>query len=160
VLLRHAKSVQPTAAMPDADRPLSDRGRLDASAAGAWLADQNLTPDLVLCSPSRRTRETWQGVLAALGAAARPAVVYEPRLYASDADDLVDMLRDTEDDVGVLLVIGHNPTLSQASALLDPAGSRSAELRTSSLAVHTVPDGWASCGPGLAPLARAHTARG
>ncbi|HZI98950.1 MAG TPA: histidine phosphatase family protein, partial [Actinomycetales bacterium] len=58
LLIRHAK------AAPDDDggdhgRGLTARGRRDAAAIGRWLADNDLVPDLVLCSDARRARETW-----------------------------------------------------------------------------------------------------
>ena len=87
VLLRHAKAEAAGSDAPDdAERPLTARGHADAAAAGAWLARHGLLPDVVICSPARRTRQTWHGV--ALGmtgsppeggpAGPRPAVRYEP----------------------------------------------------------------------------------
>ena len=79
VLLRHAKADNPFG-MADADRPLTERGLRDARAAGRWLAQQAL-PELVLCSPARRTRQTWQAVAEQLPAQAVPQVRYEPTIY-------------------------------------------------------------------------------
>ena len=58
VVLRHSKSAYPPDTA-DVDRPLSARGQRDAAAAGHWLRDQGLIPDLVLCSIAVRTRQTW-----------------------------------------------------------------------------------------------------
>ena len=58
VLLRHAKADWPP--VPDHERPLADRGRLDAADAGRRLADDGIALDLALCSTSARTRETWK----------------------------------------------------------------------------------------------------
>lgn len=165
ILLRHAKAERPDGYATDAERPLSARGRADARAAGAWLAERGLRPDLVLCSPAVRTRQTWDGVAAALalGPAANPAVDYQSSLYALGAESLLTIIGGTAPEVRTLLVIGHNPTMSVASALLDPEGG--AELRTAGLAVHAVPGEWTDCarpaaGGALAPLTEAHTARG
>jgi phosphohistidine phosphatase len=65
VILRHAKATPYRGDDSDVDRPLTARGRADATAAGHWLAAHDLRPDLVLCSPARRTRETWAAVGAA-----------------------------------------------------------------------------------------------
>src|SRR3546814_6959664 len=51
----------------DLDRPLSAEGNAEAEAAGRWLQEQRLVPDLVLCSPSRRTREPLEAVLGQVG---------------------------------------------------------------------------------------------
>src|SRR5205807_6758594 len=69
MVLRHAKAAGEPG-VNDHERPLAGRGRRNATAVGQWLLTQGLAPDRVLCSSSRRTRETWERVSAALGAAA------------------------------------------------------------------------------------------
>ena len=56
--MRHAKSDWPPG-VPDRERPLTKRGRRDATAAGDWLQEQGYVPDRVVVSPAQRTRETW-----------------------------------------------------------------------------------------------------
>src|SRR5689334_17509196 len=153
VLLRHAKA-EHTPGVADAERRLTGRGHEDAQAAGAWLAGQRLVPDLVVASPSRRTRETWHAVATALGAGAtHVSAAYEPRVYtAGDGEDLLDVVRETDDKYGTVLLIGHNPTMSALSALLDPGGGPADGLRTGGLAVHRVSGSWGDCAPDGAPL--------
>ena len=74
VVLRHAKAAGEPG-VNDTQRPLTGRGRRDAGAAGRWLLAQGIRPDLVLCSSARRTRETWEQVSAAMGAAAPGAAM-------------------------------------------------------------------------------------
>jgi phosphohistidine phosphatase len=76
VLLRHAKADRPNG-VPDVDRPLTERGHADSALAGAWLVKHGYVPDLVLASPSRRTRQTWHSVAVALANAGSPTVRYE-----------------------------------------------------------------------------------
>ena len=57
IVLRHAKAASGLG-IPDIDRTLTDRGRRNATAAGAWLRANDLVPDRVLCSIAARTRET------------------------------------------------------------------------------------------------------
>jgi phosphohistidine phosphatase len=156
VLLRHAKAAHPSG-VPDADRALTGRGHADAGAAGAWLANRGTVPDLVLCSPSRRTRETWHAVALALGA--EPAVRFEPRLYDGAYPELLELVNAAEPAAGTMLLIGHNPAMSMLSALLDPTAAGVDGLRTSGLAVHRVAGEWLDCRPGRAPLIVVHTAR-
>lgn len=159
VLLRHAKADNPPGVADD-KRPLSSRGHADAQAAGAWLATRHV-PELVLCSPTKRTRQTWHGVAANLPAAADPVVRYERRLYLGGADELLELVRETEDPVSTVLLIGHNPTLSQLAFDLDPEGRLDSDgLRTCGLTVHTVDGPWSGCGPRQAPISTTHTARG
>lgn len=105
VLLRHAKAEW--ASVPDIERPLADRGRQEAPAAGRWLAGTGILPDLTLCSPAVRTRETWK--LAAHELPRRPRTVYEERLYDATLGELLALLNETPDDVADLLIVGHNP---------------------------------------------------
>src|SRR5690349_19664904 len=78
VLLRHAKSEWPEG-VPDHKRPLTARGRRDATAAGRWLRahldDLGHGLDAVACSPAQRTRETWALVAAEL--ADPPAAAFD-----------------------------------------------------------------------------------
>jgi phosphohistidine phosphatase len=156
VLLRHAKAANP-AGVADLDRPLTSRGHADATAAGAWLAGRGLIPDMVICSPSRRTRETWHGV--ALNLPQAPDVRYERAVYGGDSDDLLELVVGVEDDVSTLLLIGHNPTMSHLSALLDPDGADDEGLRTCGVAVHAFEGSWPECGPRSAAVTAVHTAR-
>lgn len=162
-LLRHAKAESPPATA-DVDRPLSARGRSDAASAGSWLTDQP-APELVLCSPAKRTRQTWHEVAPGLPATATPTVRYEPALYEGDMERALELLRALTDTATAVLVVGHNPSLSQLSATLaegadSPAALDSDGLHTSGLAVHTLSGQWSECGPGAAPLVAVHTARG
>src|SRR5256885_16922284 len=92
VILRHAKAARP-AGVADVDRPLTDRGHADAAAAGAWLAARGYVPDLVLCSPAKRTRQTWHGVAMALSAAQAPEARYEAAIYHDGVAGLLDLLQ-------------------------------------------------------------------
>ena len=157
VLLRHAKAERPDG-LPDPDRPLTDRGHADAAAAGAWLLASDHVPDLVLCSPARRTRQTWHSVAIALGGAGSPSVRYERDLYDGDADAAVHLIAAAAKEGHSILLIGHNPTISQLSVLLDSEGQADSDgLRTSGIAVHELPDDWQAGLP--APLRSTYTAR-
>jgi phosphohistidine phosphatase len=165
ILLRHAKAETP-GDRPDGERRLTASGAADADAAGAWLADQRLRPDLVICSPATRTRQTWHGLAIALAQAdpqgRAPEVHYEPDLYGGGRTEIVDLLRAVPEGVGTVLVIGHNPTISDVSALLRPddGDAPAGGLKTCGLAVHRAEGPWSATEPFSMPLIRTHTARG
>lgn len=159
VLLRHAKAANPER-VADTDRPLTARGHADAAAAGAWLLARGLRPARVLCSPSRRTRETWHGVQVALGdGSAATGVRFDPALYDAGARTVLGLIQETGPEVDVLVVVGHNPTVSMISAILDPGTDPAEDLRTAGLAVHEIDGSWADCVPDRAPRTAVHTAR-
>ena len=166
VLLRHAKAETP-GPEPDFDRKLTIVGQTDADAAGSWLADERLHPDLVLCSPAARTRQTWQGVSIALAQAQAgggvPEVRYEQSLYDGGRTEVFDLLRKVPDPVRTVLVVGHNPTMSAVSILLIPDEQYDGEevvLKTAGLAVHRAEGSWSATEPRSMPLHERHTARG
>ncbi|MGE5135656.1 MAG: SixA phosphatase family protein [Gemmatimonadota bacterium] len=156
VVLRHAKAAHEPA-LADEDRPLTGRGRRDAAAAGAWLRGAGLIPGLVLCSPARRTRETWQQVSGALAQPDGPAAEFDRRLYTAGADGLLDAVRETAAGVEVLLLVGHNPASHQL--VYDLTGECDS-FPTAALAVISLPGGWADAAPGAGTLARFWSPRG
>jgi len=166
ILLRHAKAETP-GELPDFDRSLTERGTSDADAAGAWLVDERVHPDLVICSAAKRTRQTWQAASVALAqgdpSRGAPEVHYEDTLYHGGRTEVFDLLRAVPETVRTVLVVGHNPTVSEVSALLIPDDQWdgvTVELKTSGLAVHTTEQPWTRTEPGTMHLSRRHTARG
>lgn len=116
ILFRHAKSDRPLG-VADPDRPLSKRGRRQAERMGRYAARKGCVPDLALVSPSRRTRETWDLAVAAFpeGGIRTNA---DSRLYAATAGAILDLVRLTPSDVGMLAVVGHNPGLQDLAVAL------------------------------------------
>ena len=109
-LLRHAHAGDPSRwGGPDAERPLSDKGREQADRLGRSLAEWGFLPGAVLTSPKVRARETAELVAGHLGV----AVTVEDRL-AEDADlaTVEAILRDAgQPDRPVL--VGHDPDFSE-----------------------------------------------
>jgi phosphohistidine phosphatase len=153
ILLRHAKAAGPDDYATDIERPLAARGHRDAAAAGDWLRAGDLQPDAVLCSTAVRTRETLEELK--LDA---PATVFEHRIYAGPALDTLDLIQHTAPAVETLLLVGHNPTISDLSDELAPKGLPHGGLSTSGIAVHRFEGAWSSLT--AAPLTAQHTARG
>jgi phosphohistidine phosphatase SixA len=114
ILLRHAHAEPATAGQSDLDRPLSGEGLAEAESAGRWLAEHKLVPDCVLCSPSRRARETLEAVLGAIGDVDQRI---GPSIYEATPGTLI-ALADNHNDVGRLMMVGHNPGFEQLAALL------------------------------------------
>src|SRR5262249_47187685 len=153
VVLRHAKSDWP-AGVADEDRPLGRRGVRDAAAAGRWLVEHDAVPDLVWCSPARRTRQTWDELAAELGKGAGPGVRFDPRGYEASRVALLAVVRDTPAQVGRVLLVGHNPGVQELVMALARAGSddaralAAAKYPTSALAVLELSGPWGDVEPG------------
>ncbi len=116
LLLRHAKSSWGDPGLADIDRPLSPRGRRNAATMAKAIAAEGLVPDRILCSPSRRTRETLAALLPYLAGEGRVSI--DPKLYDSTPGDYLGAISRSGSDAGTLLVIGHNPSIQAAAQLL------------------------------------------
>jgi len=111
ILLRHAHAESPKPGESDAERPLSRRGITEAEDAGRWLRQHEALPARVLCSPSRRTRQTLDCALGNID----PTL--EPRIYEATAGALIALI-DEHADAGRLMLVGHNPGFETLVALL------------------------------------------
>jgi phosphohistidine phosphatase len=114
-LLRHAKSSWDEPGRPDRERPLAPRGVRDAKRVAKHLRRQGVAPELVLCSPAVRTRETLELVRPAL---AGEAVHVEDGLYGARSEALLERLRTVPEEVGSVMLIGHNPALQDLALTL------------------------------------------
>jgi phosphohistidine phosphatase len=145
-LLRHAKSSWRQSELDDHDRPLAGRGRRAADAIARYLSEQEIAPELVLCSTARRARETAERIRPALGTA---TIRHEPELYGASAASLLERVRAVPDSVASVLLIGHNPAIEElALDLARPSPMRrELELKfpTAALATLALPTaGWRS----------------
>ena len=162
-VLRHAKSAWPQG-VADPDRPLAGRGRRDAPAAGRWLRATGRPPERVVCSPARRTRQTWELVHGEL--AADPEVCYDDRVYAAELPALLRALRETPEPVRTVLLIAHQPgvgelTLALAGRAEDDALVRVREkFPTAAIAVLDLAGPWAGLADGCAVLTEFAVERG
>jgi phosphohistidine phosphatase len=152
VVLRHAKAAGEPG-VNDEQRPLTGGGRRDAAAAGRWLLAQGIRPDLVLCSSARRTRETWEQVSVAMGAAApdAAAVSFESRVYDAGAQDLLDLVNEQPNDAQTMLAVGHNPASANLVTWL--TGRSGIAFPACALAVIRLGESWAAAAPGGGDLA-------
>jgi phosphohistidine phosphatase len=153
-LLRHAKSSWDDPTLADHDRPLSPRGRRAAGVMAEHLRRKRIAPALVLCSPSRRTRQTLTRIAPSLGESAD--VQIRSGLYAASASALLEVLREVPDDVESVMLIGHNPGIQDLALSLAGDGSEIARVRskfpTAALATLEFRTSWRELAPGSAEL--------
>jgi phosphohistidine phosphatase len=124
-LLRHAKSDR-EAGVEDFDRPLARRGREAAARMGAHMRTHDLRPDLILCSSAARASQTAALVLTELGSV---PIEHRRSLYLASAAGLLREARQTEDAVGSLMLVGHDPGMHNLAIAL--AGDGDADVLAS-----------------------------
>jgi phosphohistidine phosphatase len=129
-LLRHAKSSWQDASIEDFDRPLAPRGEAAAPRMGAYMARQGLSPQLILCSPATRARQTLGLVLPQL--AGEPTVEFEDALYLASAGSLLARLRRIQANTISVMVVGHDPGMHGLAVELAGKGDAASLRRLAS----------------------------
>jgi phosphohistidine phosphatase len=120
LLTRHAKSDPATGGMPDHSRPLNERGRRDASEMGRRLRGKSVRPDHIVSSSATRARETAELLAVGLGFDA-VGIRFLPLLYTATADELLDIVSAMDDTLGCVVLVAHNPSLTELAHRLSPA---------------------------------------
>ncbi len=164
-ILRHAKSSWAEPAQADFDRPLAPRGLQAAPLMGRHMAEIGLQPELVLCSPAVRTRETAALALQAVRVE-QPRILFDQAIYEATAEALFARLQRVPDAVSTVLLIGHNPglqdlVLSLAKRPLAKAhGDLEAKLPTAALVVlEAAVDTWGDLAPAKCRIIHVMTPR-
>jgi phosphohistidine phosphatase len=147
IVLRHAKAGELPGG-PDFERVLVPSGQRDSAAAGSWLASHGFRPDVVICSAAKRTRQTWENAAPALGG--DPEFIAEERLYEGDAEDVIEIIRQTPAEVGTLLYVGHNPAAAEFASVV--TGTETTLPDTAATAVIGLDGDWADLGAGTGEL--------
>jgi phosphohistidine phosphatase len=146
LLVRHGAAAAKAPSGSDSERSLTQEGRQAVAVLGARLRAERRRPDLALCSPARRTRETLDLLVSALGPVGEVAV--EEQLYNADVSTLLARLRLVPPELGCVLLVGHNPgleelvrTLTQPASSVAPSG-----LPAGALALFEVDMPWPELG--------------
>ena len=150
-LLRHAKSSWDEPGLGDRDRPLAPRGRKASKLIAEHLREEAIEPELVLCSPSVRTRQTLERI-----GLEDAEVRIEDELYGASAGELLAVLNDVADGVDSVMLIGHNPGMESLALELAGSGAELARMRekfpTAALATLAFEGSWRELAPDSAEL--------
>lgn len=128
-LFRHAKSDwKGDPRIADIERPLAARGLKAAPRMGRAMHEAGVRPDVILCSPAARARQTLE--LAKAEAWDKvPKTRFPERLYPGEKPALLQILKGLPEDIAHAMIVGHNPGLQDlAVALAKPGGPEQREL--------------------------------
>lgn len=137
ILWRHAKSAWDNPPLSDFERDLAPRGLAAAPEMAAWVAGK-CPPDAVLCSPAKRTVQTWLALAPMLPP--NTPVAFDARLYEAGSLMLMEALQQTPADTRRLLLVGHNPGLEDLTVCL--AGRFDRKFATAAVAVLSFQGEW------------------
>jgi phosphohistidine phosphatase len=130
-LMRHANAEWKDAQISDFDRPLNRRGNSEAQAMGRRLIVLRLKPTVLLTSSAKRAQQTADIIAREMGIA--PGNLRsEESLYLAAAADLLRVVRESGPRIPHLMIVGHNPGISEIAQLLAPA-PRSEDMGTAGI---------------------------
>jgi phosphohistidine phosphatase len=163
-VMRHAKSSWDNPGLDDHERPLAPRGQRAVEVMSSYLQTTGIEPQVVLCSSSRRTRATLEGI--AVGG----EHLIEPALYSATCEQVIARLRQLPESVSSAMLIGHNPTVQMLvlrlsnhddSGLTDPRReAMKRKFPTGALAMLSFDCAWRDLASGRARLEEYVTPKG
>jgi phosphohistidine phosphatase len=157
-LIRHADAAVRSATGRDFDRLLTPNGEQDARRLGSHLAERGSRPDWIVSSSAPRAYQTARLVREHLPDAQVP-LTDDQRLYDADALEMLEVIRATPLERHALVVVGHNPTISELANVLSgtrPIGS----LSTACAVEFEVSADWGALRTGCARLVGVISAQG
>ena len=118
-LVRHAKSSWSDTKLTDRQRPLNRRGERDAPEMGRRIANHGIRPSLILSSPAVRTWTTAKIIAEEISYPAE-FLQREESLYLASLDDLLGAVVAQDNGFHSLMVVAHNPGLTEFANFLLP----------------------------------------
>ncbi len=112
ILLRHAKAVAEHGG-GDFARPLAPHGIAQIQQVAHSFQAHGWKPELALASPAARARETAELLAKHIG---NLAIVTDQTLYLATDRRMTEVLAGMPDEIQTLLLIGHNPGISELAA--------------------------------------------
>lgn len=149
-ILRHAKSSWGDPDLADHERPLAPRGEKAAVKIAEHVRAAEIAPGLVLSSTALRARQTLAALLPVLPAEAEIRI--QDWLYGAGVGDVLARLREVDEEVGSVLVVGHNPTLHELALALTGREGALERFPTGALASVAFAAPWVDLAEGTAEL--------
>jgi phosphohistidine phosphatase len=118
-MIRHAKSSWANPLQSDFERPLNDRGKSDAPLMGKELKKLGITPDLIISSTAKRTRQTAKKIAAEVGYDF-DKVKWEEKLYHCIPSVFEEVIYEVSPEIKTVFIIAHNPGITEFVNQLSP----------------------------------------
>lgn len=148
LVLRHGRA-ESGGGLRDMERELTDPGKRDIQRVGVKLQAEGWLPDTTVASPATRAAITAEKALKAGGRGTADLRV-DDRIYDASTGELLDVIEAYGAAPARLMLVGHNPGLSDLVSYL--AGT-SARLSPGMLVRLTMPDSWLELRPASAEIA-------
>jgi phosphohistidine phosphatase len=109
-IIRHGKSNRDNPELDDIDIPLLPKGIKRTIRMCKYMKKQKIYPDYIICSPAERAVKTAEIIISELKLSIIPQIHKE--LYGGSIDCIDDVISDMENNINHLLIVGHNPVLT------------------------------------------------
>ena len=106
LLVRHGQSGWDDVKLADRDRPLTDKGKRDATKMGNRLAESEVALDMIVSSPAQRAQAT-APIIARRLDFKRMHIVQDEQLYGGQVDDLLQLIKEVGGDHKRAMLVGH-----------------------------------------------------
>ncbi len=116
--IRHTKASNDSRYKTDFDREISERGIEKISNLANVLLAKKIFPELIICSPSVRTTQTAELLIKSLNLL-KTKLIFEKKLYTGSSSDYLNSLYAYDDSLNSIMIIGHNPSISEAAFEFD-----------------------------------------
>lgn len=116
-LIRHAKSSWQQPGLRDFDRPLNKRGVNGSNIMGKQLKLKGVNPDLIISSPAKRAMLTANIFADVIGYNSNQ-IEFNKTIYGAGIDELLTIINEVEEDNNVIMLFGHEPTMSYFTQFL------------------------------------------
>ncbi|MBX2841627.1 MAG: histidine phosphatase family protein [Flammeovirgaceae bacterium] len=116
-LVRHAKSSWKDISLDDFDRPLNKRGKRDAPFMGKRLKKQGIKPNLIIASSAKRAKKTAKIFAEEMGYP-EGKIKFAKKIYEAGSTELFEIIKNQDNQVKSLMLVGHNPELTSLSNYL------------------------------------------
>jgi phosphohistidine phosphatase len=141
VMVRHAKSSWSNLTLSDFDRPLNERGELDAPLMGERMKALHLVPDLIISSTAKRAKQTAKKIAAAVGYDAGK-IQWVEKLYHCVPETFEEVIYEIEDTAKTVFIVGHNPGITEFVNQLSPDFNIDHMPTCGMVATHIDADNW------------------
>ena len=115
IILRHAKSSWDYPELSDYERPLNSRGNKDAEMMSLKLSERLDHIDSAILSSSKRTELTYEYFKNKINFKSE---FFTDQLYHASSKKIISIIKNTNSDINSLMVLGHNPGLTEIVNLL------------------------------------------
>ena len=113
-LLRHASANQFQENLEDHEKILNNEGKKQSELIAKWLKENNFSIDCVRSSTAKRAMETSKIVFDYL----KIPIASEKALYLCSSTEIIDLLKNLDDQMNSIAVVGHEPSISETLKLL------------------------------------------